>query len=381
MTINPLAHVLGSHPTLGGVAFREYGAKHLKLTDDACYDDLSQGEVRGFGRGIELFLQSDGYTRAQHDHRLRLHLRCRALRHRSRTVAADTSLPWTRLGCIHNVYIPQQREGNMNGRSGTSPFRLLRRTSCEGKVREERKERSLPIVPVRTVPQRGPLFRLIVVASALTVGVLASCTSKKAGPTFDTRPPSTVPSATTSAVVVTTTKVAATSTVPVTTAPPATTTVAVSTTPPPPNATEQAVRAAIDKVQANSNACMTALPKCEVATLAATQGGTSLEQRTKLMTQYNAEGQVSRNRDRNHYKIESVTIQAPDRASAVVCNTDGSERVRPGAGPNGIDIIVDDLFVSRRDTYEMQLDADGVWRLYGGSIIGNPSAVDLCPVA
>jgi hypothetical protein len=239
----------------------------------------------------------------------------------------------------------------------------------------------LPIVPVRTVPQRGPLFRLIVVVSALTVVVLAGCTSPKAGPTFDTRPPSTVPSATTSAVVVTTTKVAATSTVPVTTAPLATTTVAVSTTPPPPNATEQAVRAAIDKVQANSNACMTALPKCEVATLAATQGGTSLEQRTKLMTQYNAEGQVSRNRDRNHYKIESVTIQAPDRASAVVCNTDGSERVLPGAGTNGIDIIVDDLFVSRRDTYEMQLDADGVWRLYGGSIIGNPSAVDLCPVA
>ena len=239
----------------------------------------------------------------------------------------------------------------------------------------------MPIVPVRTVPRRGPSFRLIVVVSALTVGVLASCTSKKAGPTFDTRPPSTVPSATTSTAPVTTTKVAATSTVPVTTVLTATTTVAVSTSPPPANATEQAVRSAIDKARADGDACMRALPKCDVATLAASRGGVSLENLTKVITQANAEGQVSRNRDRNHYKIESVAISGPDRASAVVCNTDGSERVIPGAGPNGIDIIVDDRFVSRRDTYEMQLDADGVWRLYGGGIIGNPSAVDLCPVA
>jgi hypothetical protein len=110
-------------------------------------------------------------------------------------------------------------------------------------------------------------------------------------------------------------------------------------------------------------------------------GGISLESLSNAITQSNAEGQISRNRDRNHYKIESVTVSGADRASAVVCTTDGSERVRPGAGPNGVDVIVDDLFVSRRDTYDMQLDADGVWRLYGGSIIGNPSGVDLCPVA
>ena len=269
----------------------------------------------------------------------------------------------------------------MSTRSGSSRFRLVRLAPCGGTILQERRERSLPIVPVRTVSWRGPSFRWMVVVSALSVSALAGCTSKKAGPTFDTRPPSTIAKPTTSTVPVATTKVVATTAVPVTTAPPATTTVAATTTAAPAAGPEQAVRAAIDKVQANSNACMTALPKCEVATLAATQGGSSLEQRTKLMTQYNAEGQVSRNRDRNHYKIESVTIQTPGRASAVVCNTDGSERVRPGAGPNGIDIIVDDLFVSRRDTYEMQLDADGVWRLYGGSIIGNPSAVDLCPVA
>ena len=270
----------------------------------------------------------------------------------------------------------------MSVSSGSSRFRLLRPTSCRGTIIRERKERSLSIVPARTVPQRGPSFRWIVVVSALSVGILAGCTSKKAGPTFDTRPPSTIAGSTTSTAPVTTTKVAATTTVPATTTTsPATTTVAATPSIAPVTSTEQAVRNAIDKVQTNSNACMTALPRCEVATLAASQGGASLEQRTKLMTQYNVEGQVSRNRDRNHYKIESVTIQSVDRASAVVCNTDGSERVLPGSGPNGVDIIVDDLFVSRRDTYEMQLDADGVWRLYGGSIIGNPSAVDLCPVA
>ena len=126
---------------------------------------------------------------------------------------------------------------------------------------------------------------------------------------------------------------------------------------------------------------MRALPKCDVATLAASRGGVSLANLIKAITEYNAAGKISRRRERNHYKIEEVTIVGPDRASAVVCNTDGSETVLPGGGPNGEDVITDDLFVSRRDTYEMQLDADGVWRLYGGAIIGNPSGVDLCPVA
>jgi hypothetical protein len=268
----------------------------------------------------------------------------------------------------------------MSVSSGTSRFRLARLASCGGTIPQERKERLLPIVSVRTVPQRGPSFRWTVVVSALSVSALVGCTSTKAGPTFDTRPPSTIARPTTSTVAATTTKVAATTTVPATGAPP-TTTVAVTTTAAPATSTEQAVRNAIDKARADGDACMRALPRCDVATLAASRGGVSLESLTKVITQYNAEGQVSRNRDRNHYKIESVAVSSPDRASAVVCNTDGSERVLPGAGPNGVDIIVDDLFVSRRDTYEMQLDADGVWRLYGGAIIGNPSGVDLCPVA
>jgi hypothetical protein len=239
----------------------------------------------------------------------------------------------------------------------------------------------LPIVPVRTVPQRGPSFRWMVVVSVLSVGFLAGCTSNKAGPTFDTRPPSTIASPTTSTVPVTTTKVASTTTVPVTTAPAATTTVVIATSAAPATPTEQVVRNAIIKVLTDGDACMRALPKCDVTTLAATRGGVSLDVLTKAITQYNAEGQISRNRDRNHYNIESIDIQGADRATGVLCNTDGSERVRPGAGPNGVDIIVDDFFVSKREAFEMRLDADGVWRLYDGHIIGNPSGVDLCPVA
>ena len=269
----------------------------------------------------------------------------------------------------------------MNVRLGNGCIRGLR-CSAGSTLRFRRKESPLSIVPVRTLASRGPKPRLsLVMVVALSVAVLASCTSTKAGPTFDTRPPSTVAAATSSTVPVTTTKVAAPTAVPVTTAPAATTTVAAATTVAPAAATEQAVRNAIDKARADGDACMRALPRCDISTLAASRGGVSLESLTKVLTQYNAEGQVSRNRERNHYKIESVTIQGADRASAVVCNTDGSERVLPGAGPNGVDIIVNDSFLSRRDTYEMQLDADGVWRLYGGSIIGNPSGVDLCPVA
>ena len=238
----------------------------------------------------------------------------------------------------------------------------------------------MSIVPVRTMPPRGRAFRRVVVTSALSVGALAGCTSTKAGPTFDTRPPSTIASATTSTALATTSAVVA-ATAPVVTTVPVTTTVAAATTVAPGAATDAVVRSALTKALADGDACMRALPKCDVATLAASRGGVSLESLTKVITQYNAAGQISRNRERNHFNIEEVTILGPDRASGVVCVTDGSERVLPGAGPKGEDVIVDGLFVSKHEAFEMHLDADRVWRLYDGRIVGNPSGVDLCPVA
>jgi hypothetical protein len=228
-----------------------------------------------------------------------------------------------------------------------------------------------------TLPLRRHMHGRLFIGLVLGILALAACTSSKASPPLTTLPPSTIAVATT-AVPATTSTVAATTTVAPTV--PATT-VAVAATVDPAAATEQVVRKAIDKARADGEVCMRALPKCDVAALAASRAGLSLESLTKFITESNAAGQVSRNREKNHYKIEEVKVLSPDRATAVVCNTDGSERYIPGAGPNGEDFIVGGLFVSRRDTYEMQLDPDGVWRLYGGSLIGNPSPVDLCPVA
>jgi hypothetical protein len=228
-----------------------------------------------------------------------------------------------------------------------------------------------------TLPLRRHMHGRLFIGLVLGIVALAACTSSKASPPLTTLPPSTIAVATT-AVPATTSTAAATTTV-APTAP--VTTVAVATTLDTASATEQVVRTAIDKARADGNACMAALPRCDVATLANSLGGVSLETFTKAVLQYNAAGQISRNRERNHYNIEDIKILGPDRAAAVVCNTDGSERVLPGAGPNGEDVIVDGFFVSRRDKYDMRLDADGTWRLYDGQLIGNPSPVDLCPVA
>ena len=366
----------------GGYPFSEKGFSDVEFGDQRRDDDVLLGDFGSGRHALETFLQYARDPVGKHHHPRTFGLWKCSAGHRIATVLdrdLDTSLTPGSLRCKQVLAFCGGR-GSMKVRSGNGRTRRLEGASGST-VGLRREESPLSIVPVRTMPPRGRAFRRVVVTSALSVGALAACTSTKAGPTFDTRPPSTIASASTSTALATTSTVVA-ATAPVVTTVPVTTTVAATTTSSAPaTSTDQAVRNAIDKARADGDACMRALPKCDVATLAASRGGVSLESLTKVITQYNAEGQVSRNRERNHYKIESVTIQGSARASAVVCNTDGSERVLPGAGPNGVDIIVNDSFVSRRDTYEMQLDADGVWRLYGGSIIGDPSGVDLCPVA
>jgi hypothetical protein len=80
------------------------------------------------------------------------------------------------------------------------------------------------------------------------------------------------------------------------------------------------------------------------------------------------------------YVIEKVTLQ-PDltRATATVCIADGSRLVRPGIGPGGADVIVDDTFGSGRETWDMRLDADGTWRAYGAPASGPTETSDVCP--
>jgi hypothetical protein len=139
------------------------------------------------------------------------------------------------------------------------------------------------------------------------------------------------------------------------------------------------VRAAVAAAVDAFNVCLLALPKCDVAALAATRAGVVLERNAARATEWNNAGYAVRDRDRFRYVIESVTVDASGmKATAVVCIADGSKLVRPGAAPDGGDVIVDGAYVSGRERWELRLDA-GVWRVYDAPAVGPTEARDVCP--
>jgi hypothetical protein len=160
-----------------------------------------------------------------------------------------------------------------------------------------------------------------------------------------------------------------------------TSTTQVSTTNVAPTAkVETNVRAAVDAAAKAFSGCLTALPNCDVASLASTRAGDTLAINTKRITEWNAAGYVIRDRDQFRYVIESVQL-APDSksATAMVCYADGSKLVRPGAGPGGADVIIDGTYGSAHEAWDMRLDVDGVWRMYRGPLVGVKESKDICP--
>jgi hypothetical protein len=142
---------------------------------------------------------------------------------------------------------------------------------------------------------------------------------------------------------------------------------------------EAAVEAAVDLAQESFSACLVAMPSCDPGTLAVARAGDLLERNTARINEWNAAGYTVRNRDQFRYVIEDVTL-APDRATAtaLVCIADGSDLVRPGAGPGGADVIIDDSFTSGRASWDMRLDADGRWRAYDAPAVGPSESRDVC---
>jgi hypothetical protein len=97
------------------------------------------------------------------------------------------------------------------------------------------------------------------------------------------------------------------------------------------------------------------------------------------INEWNAAGYTVRNREEFHYVVEEVTL-APggSQATALVCIADGSDLVRPGAGPGGADVIIDDTYGSGRESWEMRLDSDGRWRAYEAPAVGPTEPRDIC---
>ena len=143
---------------------------------------------------------------------------------------------------------------------------------------------------------------------------------------------------------------------------------------------EADIRAAIGLAQQTFSACLVAMPTCDPSTLAVARAGDLLAQNTVRINEWNAAGYTVRDRDKFRYVVENVGLQ-PDlqRATAVVCIADGSRLVKPGAGPGGADVIIDDTYTSDRESWDVRLDTDSRWRVYDGSPIGATEAKDICP--
>jgi len=187
--------------------------------------------------------------------------------------------------------------------------------------------------------------------------------------------------ATTSAVALTTATQRSSTTVPGTT--PATTTsssTSISTTVDPAAKAEADVRAAIALAQDTFSACLVAMPTCDPSTLAVARADGLLERNEARINEWNAAGYTVRNRDQFRYVVEKVTL-APSgtAATALVCIADGSDLVKPGAGPGGADVIVDDSYTSGRESWDIRLDSDGRWRVYDGTAVGPTESSDVCP--
>jgi hypothetical protein len=134
--------------------------------------------------------------------------------------------------------------------------------------------------------------------------------------------------------------------------------------------------------QETFSACLVAMPSCDPSTLAVARAGDLLSQNTARINEWNADGYTVRDRDHFRYVVESVSLQ-PDlnRATATVCIADGSKLVKPGAGPGGADVVVDDAYTSGRAAWDMRVDSDGRWRAYAAPAVGSTEAKDICSAA
>jgi hypothetical protein len=143
---------------------------------------------------------------------------------------------------------------------------------------------------------------------------------------------------------------------------------------------ETQVRVAVDATIAAFSKCLEQLPNCDVAELEKTRRGELLELNTTRINEWNAAGYAVRDRDQFRYVIEQVELNSTaTQATVRVCVADGSKLVRPGAGPGGADVVVDGAFTSGRESWDVRLDSDGVWRAYAAPAVGPTESSDVCP--
>ena len=213
-------------------------------------------------------------------------------------------------------------------------------------------------------------------ACTAAVGVLlAGCSSS--GP--KALPTTTIVSGVASTKAGTVAPTAVTTVVPTSTSTTTTLAPTTTTTVDPKVTAEADVRAAVKVMMDSFSACLSALPSCEANSLAVARSGSLLARNKARIADWNSRGYAVRSRDQFRWVIDSVVLDdTASMANAVVCFADGSRLVRPGAAPDGSDVVIDDSFGSARDEWLLRREADGVFRAYESTSIGTISASDVC---
>jgi len=235
-----------------------------------------------------------------------------------------------------------------------------------------------------TAVHRGRTRRSVglVAVGVTAICSLAACSSDRSATTTDPTTVTTTGSPEPSSTVSTSTSTSPTSTAATVATTTPTSTEAPTTTIDPRAKAESEVRAAIDASVAAFSDCLLKMPNCDVATLEATRRGDMLRINTERVTQWNAAGYAVRDRDTFRYVVEQVELNADlTQATVLVCIADGTKLVQPGAGPGGADVIVDDSYVSGRESWDVRLDADGIWRPYAAPASGPTESRDVCPAS
>ena len=215
------------------------------------------------------------------------------------------------------------------------------------------------------------------VLCAIGASLLATSCSSSSGDVAPTTEATSIPAQVTTEQVEPATTEATTST-----AAPTTTAAATSTTLDPAAAADADIRKAIALAQTSFSECLVSLPACDPATLEVARAGDLLARNTSLIDEWNSLGYTVRDRDRFRYVVESVVVDSSfATAMATVCIADGSRLVLPNAAPDGSDVVIDDEYTSGRSEWDMRLDDDGFWRLYGSTPIGVAATEDVCDAA
>lgn len=214
-------------------------------------------------------------------------------------------------------------------------------------------------------------------ATFMLLGACSGGSSNEPAPTSVSPQPSTTAASTTAAPTTESPPtIAPTSAVVPTTVPETTTTVDSAA------AADADVRGAVDLVITTFSDCLVAMPTCDTSSLAAARAGELLATNTARISEWNSKGYTARNRESFRYVIESIVLSDDlRRATVVVCFSDDSDLVLPGGAPDGSDVVIDDTYGSGRESWDLRLDSDGVWRAYAAPALGPIETVDVCPAA